>query len=197
MKPGMPVYVDGPLDITIGVVEAVDDVWVRMAPGAVTSRDVSDETALVATGRPPQGTTYAVHPLGRYVARLAITGYSLLPGYDPEDWPAVCRDPLPLAERCVPLKTGTPVYVDGPLDITIGVFGGLDGGWLMMAPGAATVRRVTDETHILATGRPPLGMTYAVHPRGRGAGILAVTGISPMPRYEVADWPSLIWEGER
>ena len=88
MRPGEAVYIDGPLDITIGVVEAVDGGWVRLAPGCVTSRDVSDETALVATGKPPAGTTYAVHPRGRVVALLSVTGYSPLPGFDPRDWPA-------------------------------------------------------------------------------------------------------------
>lgn len=87
MRPGEPVYIDGPLDITIGVVESIDGGWVRMAPGCVTSRDVSDETTLVATGKPPPGTTYAVHPRGRVVALLSVTGYSLLPGFDPLDWP--------------------------------------------------------------------------------------------------------------
>jgi hypothetical protein len=87
MRPGDAVYIDGPLDITIGIVEAVDGCWVRMAPGCVTSRDVSDETELLATGKPPSGTTYAVHPRGRLVAMLAIIGVSPLPQFDTADWP--------------------------------------------------------------------------------------------------------------
>lgn len=87
MRPGQPVYIDGPLDITIGVVESVDGAWVVMRPGCVTTRDVADETLLVATGE-PSGTNYCVHPHGRVVAQLAITGYSPLPKFDPKDWPA-------------------------------------------------------------------------------------------------------------
>jgi hypothetical protein len=86
MRAGEPVYVDGPLDITIGIVESIDGAWLRLAPGAVTTREVVDETKLVATGL-PSGTTYCVHPRGRLVALLAVTGYSPLPKFDPKDWP--------------------------------------------------------------------------------------------------------------
>jgi hypothetical protein len=88
MNDGTPVYIDGPLDITIGIIESYDGLTIRMAPGAVTSRYVTDATKTIATGKPTSGTEYVVHPRGRNVLLLATTGWSELPKFDPKDWPA-------------------------------------------------------------------------------------------------------------
>jgi hypothetical protein len=88
MKPGDAVVLDGPLDFVIGIIESVDGAFVRMAPGCVTSRNIDDQTKLVATGR-PTNRDYCVKPRGRLVPMLAITGIDYLPGFDPKDWPAL------------------------------------------------------------------------------------------------------------
>jgi hypothetical protein len=86
MKPGDAVYVQTPLDFTVGIIEDCDGAFLRMLPGCVTSREVTNETQLVATGKP--GTTlYKVCPRGRLVPMAAIGGVDYLPSFDPADWP--------------------------------------------------------------------------------------------------------------
>lgn len=61
---------------------------IELEPGAVTSRFISDATKTIATGKPQRGTEYVVHPKGRTIFILAVTGWSELPKFDPKDWSA-------------------------------------------------------------------------------------------------------------
>jgi hypothetical protein len=86
MKPGEPVLIVGPLDFAVGVVDCIDGAYIRLLPGCVTIRGLDDQSDLLATGKPGRS-EYAVHPRGHNVAVASVTGYSLLPSFDPKDWP--------------------------------------------------------------------------------------------------------------
>lgn len=87
LKVGDPVFLDGPLDFVIGIVEAFDGAFLVMRPGCASTRDVVDKTAILATGK-PCGTHYCKHPRVRLVPWLAITGIDLLPQFNEADWPS-------------------------------------------------------------------------------------------------------------
>lgn len=90
MRPGESIFIIGPLDFAIGIVDCVDGSYIRLLPGCVTFRDIPNQTELLKTGK-PSGVEYTVHPAGHNVAIMSVTGYSPIPEFKTKDWPARTR----------------------------------------------------------------------------------------------------------
>ena len=86
LKAGMAVLIHGPLDFAAGVIEAVSSTHIKLAPGCVTMRDIVEHARLVATGK-PCGMQYYPCPEGHIYPQIHATGFTLLPQFDPADWP--------------------------------------------------------------------------------------------------------------
>ncbi len=86
LRPGMAVLVHGPLDFVIGIIEEMSGAYLKIAPGCVTTRDIANQTELVATCK-PSGTHYCVCPEGHIVPLMHATGFTLLERFDTADWP--------------------------------------------------------------------------------------------------------------
>ncbi|MFO0880724.1 MAG: hypothetical protein U0840_25610 [Gemmataceae bacterium] len=86
LKPGMAMLVHGPLDFVVGVIEEVSGAYLKMSAGCVTTRNIANQTQLVATCK-PCNSDYVVCPNGHIVPLMQATGFTLLDHYDPADWP--------------------------------------------------------------------------------------------------------------
>lgn len=90
MEEGMAVILFGPMDFAIGIFDRRLDGYIHLKPGCVTSRNIPNLTAVVASGE-PHGAEYVSHPRGHRYSVLACSGWSELPSFDPKKWPARTR----------------------------------------------------------------------------------------------------------
>jgi hypothetical protein len=92
-------------------------------------------------------------------------------------------------EEYCPVNQGDPVYIRTPLDLFAGLVDSVDGMFLKLSPGCVGIKLSNNETNLIETGMPTSDDEYYPCPKGHMVPILAIVGITPLPKFNPKDWP--------